>query len=312
MTDGIVAAGTAAEAAPAPAVGPRKPWIAAVLALFAPILGYLYAGRARRGLVLWPLAIALSLALLHATLLADHRWTRLLVLALIPLVMIALMADAAWAARRANPLATRRGYQRKWIYGAVFVGSALLGEFVTLPLVRAGWRAFSLKGPNMFPTLVQGDYVFTARGQPAPRRGAVVTRLTDEGYESVVRIAGIAGDTVSMRGGQLVVNGHPESGAGRMPAVDDDWQADGGFGWQREYLARDTAGYAPTAADWGPLVVPPGHVFVLGDNRARSLDSRHLGFFPLDWLTGRVDWIYFSREPLTGEIRWSRIGREVH
>lgn len=294
---------------PAPPVGRRNPWIAALMTFFAPSVGHVYAGRPLRGLAAWALALGFSLAMLHASMEAGSRGGRLLALALAPLGLVALLADAAWTARRADPRAPRRRYQRKAVYLALAVAVAVVSETLVLPAARSRWRAFSLPSENMQPALLRGDYVMTTRAAFAPRRGMVVTRMTDEGYEAITRVAGVAGDTLAMRGGRLWVNGRPERGV-RVPATaDGEWEK--GFGWQRAHLAGDTAGYAPTSADWGPLVVPAGHVFTLGDNRPLSLDSRYLGFIPLERLTGRVRWIYFSRDPGSRAVRWIRVGRGV-
>ncbi|HST63459.1 MAG TPA: signal peptidase I [Longimicrobium sp.] len=298
-----------AAAETAPPVGRRRPWVAALLTFLAPPVGHVYAGRPLRGLAAWALALSFGAAMLYACMTADSRGGRLLALALLPLAWVALPADAAWTAHRADPRAPRRGYQRKAVYAVLVIAVALFGNLLFFPALLSRWRAFSLPSVNMEPALLPGDYVMTARTAFDPRRGMVVTRMTDEGYESVARVAGVAGDTLAMRSGKLWVNGRAESGV-RVPATaDGEWEK--GFGWQRAHLAGDTAGYAPTSADWGPLVVPPGHVFVLGDNRPMSLDSRYLGFIPLDRLTGRVVWIYLSRDRATGTMRWSRMGHEV-
>jgi signal peptidase I len=288
--------------------GRRNPWIAAALSVPAPGVGHVYAGRPLRGLAAWILSLVFGVGMLYASMTLDSRAGRLLALALIPLAWAALPADAAWTARRADPRAPRRRYQRKRVYAALAVAVLVVANLLVLPAVQSRWRAFLLRSQNMEPALLPGDYVMTARGPFQPERGMVVTRMTDEGFESVNRVAGVAGDTLAMRGGRLWVNGRAEP-PGRVLAVDDGWEE--GFGWQRAHLAGDTAGYAPTSAEWGPLVVPPGHVFTLGDNRPASLDSRHLGFVPLERLKGRVVWIYLSRDPGTGAFRWNRMGHTV-
>lgn len=293
--------------ASAPPVGPRRAWLAALVTLVAPGVGHTYAGRPRRGFVLWVLTATVSVAVLAATMAADSRAGRLALLALLPVPLLVLVADAAWSARRADPAAPRRRYQRPAVYVALALLMMLVGEFIQLPAARSRWRAFSVVSIAMEPTLLRGDYVMTARGVPDPRRGMLVTRMTDEGFEAINRIVGLPGDTLRMRDGILYVNDGAETGRARAR---DNGFTDG-LDWQRAHLVGDTAGYAPTMAAWGPLVVPDGHVFTLGDERSQSLDSRFLGFTPRERLTGRVRWIYFSRESRTGDVRWNRIGQGI-
>lgn len=297
------------DAAPAsaPPVGPRRAWLAALVTFVAPSVGHVYAGRPLRGLAAWAIALAVSVSGLALSMGADSRGGRLLGIGLMPLAALGLVADAAWTACRADPAAPRRPYQRPAVYLALALGVILVSDLFVLPAARSRWHAFTVASGSMAPTLLTGDWVMTARGVPDPRRGMVVTRMTDEGFEAVNRIVGLPGDTLRMRDGALFVNGRAETG--RVRARDYGVSED--FDWQRAHLVGDTAGYAPSVATWGPLVVPDGHVFTMGDDRENSLDSRHLGFIPRERLTGRARWIYFSREPLTGEVRWHRIGSAI-
>ena len=85
--------------------------------------------------------------------------------------------------------------------------------------------------------------------------------------------------------------------------------------WQLpEYAGDDPGDYWPDLHDWGPLVVPPDSLFVLGDNRDASYDSRYWGFVPRSKVRGRPVIIYFSREPdswhalpFLSRVRWGRI-----
>jgi signal peptidase I len=152
----------------------------------------------------------------------------------------------------------------------------------------------------------------------APRLGDVIVFQwpSDPDKNFVKRLVGEPGDTVGMRRGVLERNGHVvyEPYATHVLATDavsDD------FEWQRDALAPavDARRYRPTRNDWGPLIVPPGHYFVLGDNRDNSLDSRYWGFVPDTLVRGSPIFVYYSYEPDSGRtfdwatrVRWARLG----
>ncbi len=124
---------------------------------------------------------------------------------------------------------------------------------------------------SMTPTFVTGDRLLVGTGVIGEGRAdpgeVVVFHRPGPGEAAgellVKRVAAVAGDQVGVRDGRLVVNGV--------------WVPE-------EYVVQ-------TAVDgtyFGPVTVPPGCVFVLGDNRADSLDSRDFGAVPTDMLVGRV------------------------
>jgi signal peptidase I len=132
------------------------------------------------------------------------------------------------------------------------------------------------EGPSMEPNLYRGYRVVTEKVSydfHAPRRGDVVVIERPNGEESLIkRVVALSGETVEVRGGHTFVDGQP---------IEEPWVTN--FGGP---------GYPPT-------VVPPDHVFVLGDNRAVSHDSRAIGPVSLESLAGRAWLIYW---PL-GELR---------
>lgn len=294
--------------ASAPA-GRRSPRIAVLLSIIGAPLGHVYAGRAGRGILLYVAMTLTALASLAASMGVESRAPRIAFLLVIPLAWIVVIADAWRTARRARADAPRRRYQRRWVYALVWIGLAFVVQPALHAAVTSRWRAFKLGSSNMIPTLLPGDYVMT-RQNVAVARGAIATRADSTGGMYLSRVAAIAGDVVQMRRGELVVNGRVVARS-RPFSPDDDMQMPE-FGWQRAHLAGvDTAGYRPTMFTWGPLKVEAAHVFVLGDNLPGSFDSRHFGLVPERFITGRVEWIYLSRDAATGEIRWPRMGRKV-
>jgi len=125
-------------------------------------------------------------------------------------------------------------------------------------------------GPSMQPNLYRGDRMLTEKISyhlHAPRRGdvVVVDRPGDE-KTLVKRVIAVAGETIEVRGGHAFVNGQP---------IDEPW-------------VREFGG-----PGYGPELVPDDHVFILGDNRAVSHDSRAIGPVQVDSVRGHVVLVYW-------------------
>lgn len=212
-------------------------------------------------------------------------------------------------------------------------------------------EAYKIPTASMEHTLLAGDFLlvnkwlygaevpWAGRRLPAvrtPQRGDVVVFAwpTDPATHFVKRLVGLPGDTLSMRGGTLVRNGvvlredHVTHVEPHIDPMTDE------FRWQRPFLTDAAAPhgahsdtttprgmppiYRPSRDNWGPIVVPPRHLFVLGDNRDESLDSRYWGFVPDTLLRGTPWIIYYSftldssaRAPWLTGIRWGRVGSVV-
>jgi signal peptidase I len=174
----------------------------------------------------------------------------------------------------------------------------------------------------MEPTLLIGE-TFTAaslrgeKGELLPvRRGDVIAHRwpPDTSKIFMKRVVGVPGDTLEMRGGILRVNGRDLDETYAWHAEPDVDPVASDFSWQRAFLvgqkARDTVTYRPSRNTWGPISLPPGQYFVLGDNRDNSLDSRYWGFLAGDDIIGRARRVYRSRDPDTG-IRWGRLAHRI-
>jgi signal peptidase I len=196
-------------------------------------------------------------------------------------------------------------------------------------------EAFTIPSGSMERTLLVGDFLFvnkavygaqipgTTARLPAfesPRRGDVIVFLYPKNPDLnyVKRVIGLPGDTIEMRGGRVRVDGHllAESYVQRIDPRRD--VSDPEFTWQRNYFAGaqdDPCRLQPTRDNWGPLLVPSGKYFVLGDNRDNSADSRYWGFVDHTAVKGRPMLVYFSYDreahdalPWLTDIRWHRLG----
>jgi signal peptidase I len=209
---------------------------------------------------------------------------------------------------------------RRLLILVIFVGIPVLAIvayvfFIALDADPA--QSFRNDSGSMDSTLLVGER-FTVRNVDSTfgiRRGHVVIFAwpPDRTKHFVKRVVGLPGDTLAMVDARLEVNGQSVA---EPYALIDDSEGDVSsrdFYWQRRYVAQpalDTSTYVPSRNNWGPIVVPDGMYFVLGDNRNSSLDSRYWGYVQRDDIWGEVRRVYFSRDT-AGWIRWARLARRV-
>jgi len=199
-----------------------------------------------------------------------------------------------------SPGRAMRGYARAAVL-ALAVVALLRGCVAQGVRVHAG---------SMLPALQMGDHVLVSQlfyGLPlpfdgllwrfaAPRRGDVVLfAYADEAERDYIkRVVAVAGDLVEIRDRRLLVDGAPADLGG-------------------EYFADSEQGVQSLGArdNFGPFRVPPDHVFVLGDNRDRSVDSRNYGPAALEGIKGKAFFIYWSQDDFDGSVRWERLGAGI-
>jgi len=129
-------------------------------------------------------------------------------------------------------------------------------------------EAFYIPSESMEPTLDVGERVFVNKFVyrfSEPERGDIIVfRSTEGGNEDLIkRVVGLPGDTIEVRDGVLFVNGEHR---------------------EEPYLNKQF----PDSGSYGPITVPPNHLFMMGDNRANSRDSRFFGPLPFENIEGEA------------------------
>ena len=297
----------------------RRPWLAGLLTLLIPGAGHAYVGAPHRAAAFWAADHAVGLAWLAALLFAPAGTLTLVVLgALYVAWRLGLVALAWRAARAPSGVGSLWSRRRRWLAVVAFVAIALLlSALIQAWLKREYVESFKIPSDAMAPTILTGDYLMASRLDTTRLHHgqvAIYQWASEDGapaQQFVKRIVGLPGDTLAMEAGVLIRNGERVTESYLRPLRAS---ADGGadeMRWQRTALtaAADSAGYRPTRQNWGPLIVPEAAVFILGDSRDNSLDSRYIGFIPVRSLTKQPRRIYLSVDPETGSLRWDRMGR---
>jgi signal peptidase I len=216
----------------------------------------------------------------------------------------------------------RLGWWRGWVRPCLIATLVLLG----FRSIAIDWNV--VPSGSMRPTILEGDYILVNKaaydlkvpfvGTPlvqwsGPNRGDIVVfNPPGESDRYVKRVVGVGGDRLELRDNQLSVNGSP-AGLEPLDAVTiarlrESLQSDEEVG--REDLPGRTHAVIfhperPGRDSFGPLVVPEGQYFMMGDNRDDSRDSRYFGFVPRERIAGRVWSVGVSVDPLAGP-RWQR------
>ena len=184
-----------------------------------------------------------------------------------------------------------RAYNRWYFYTAIvlfhFVIAASIVQLDLIPI-----KLYKIPSPSMAPTLVAGDYFVADKiyyNRRALRRGDIVVFRSpvDASMDFIKRVVGLPGETGQIVRNKVFID---------MIVLDESYINFVGLQIKRSNLY--------TKKNFGPLKIPNNNVFVLGDNRSESYDSRHYKFVPLSDLRGKALYIVWARDN-------QRLGRQI-
>lgn len=234
------------------------------------------------------------------------------------------MAGSSKADAKPKPKATPKAEEDDSLRSNI---RTVLGALFVAILVRiVVFEAFQIEGPSMEPTFVNGDRVIvwkfpfglslpnfdealTSWGMPHPGDVVIVHSPADN-VDIVKRVIGVPGDRIEIRDDVVYRNGEPIRRRELGPCTEDLTTEDPGVCvWFEEGIGdrtwRTSTSLIETTDNLPEREVPPGRVFVMGDHRDRSNDSRNpaVGMIPISRVKGRAAFIYWSSD---GEVRWDR------
>jgi len=197
----------------------------------------------------------------------------------------------------------KRKFVKEYLEPIVF--AVLIALFIRAFIVQA----FKIPSSSMEPTLLVGDHLLVNKfiygiripytdikflQYNKPKRGDIVVFIfpKDRRKDFIKRVIGTEGEKVEIIHNKIYINGK---------VIDDPW---GHFTMPRSSIE-----------DYGPVKVPEGSLFVMGDNRENSQDSRFWGFVNLNEVKGKAFIVYFSwdsnAQNLLNKIRWARFGKLI-
>lgn len=193
-------------------------------------------------------------------------------------------------------------------YAEAIIIAILIALFIRTFVVQA----FKIPSGSMKPTFQIGDHILVSKfiygikipiirknlipiGDP--KRGDIVVFIypEDRSKDFIKRVIGIGGDTIEIRNKKIFLNGLPHNDSNSV--YSDDFIIPGSI------QPRD---------NFGPITVRPGTIFVMGDNRDQSYDSRFWGFVDLKDVMGKAFMIYWSWDGENKTVRWNRLATIPH
>lgn len=173
-------------------------------------------------------------------------------------------------------------------------------------------QAYKIPSGSMKPTLLIGDHILVSKFNygvrlpfirstlipvGTPKQGDIVVFIypEDRSKDFIKRLIGVPGDTIEIRDKNIILNGVPYKDS---------------HGVYVDNLV--IPGAVQPRDNFGPVTVPEGSLFVMGDNRDESYDSRFWGFVNMKDVLGKALIIYWSWDQEDHGIRWRRIGKILH
>ncbi len=318
----------------------RRPVAAAILSLGLMGLGQLYNGQFHRAIVYFAIEIVSAISLFLILIIPSSFQGIMTIFFGIVIyfgIRIFAILDAFIGARRIGSIELQR-YNRWYVYSSVFLVAVIPAQIFNRSEFRseilAARHSYHYQSGSMVPTLLVDDYLFaegTAYRHRLPERGDVAAfKLPrDNSTVYIMRIIGLPGDKIQITDGVLSINGEPVKRERVADYIGENARGTSvNVKRYKETLPNGASHFTLDLTEngskdtTGVYEVPPGHFFMMGDNRDNSTDSRFLnlvGFVPAENFVGSAEVIYFSvddeaawafwRWPWT--LRFERIGKKI-
>lgn len=293
--------------------GQKKPWLATFLSAIIPGIGQLYNRQIIKGLLLIVAAVVVGGF--------ENRYTWASLIGLY--VYLFGIKDAFDAAEKQNGSAERFFLQDRTILLFMLVMFTLQAVPLAKVIKENALEAFRIPAGSMYPTLRIGDQIFVGKTQPffdTVKRGDVVVFPYPENPAKnfIKRVIGLGGDKIQYVNGELYINDRLVPGRKLDEPLDAELSNLSNIGAPVLYEERNGEAvyriqyfHDKSSINGGPWRVPLDSVFVMGDNRENSQDSRVWGPVKTETIIGKAVKIYWSWNRADMSVRWNRIGEMI-
>lgn len=268
----------------------KKAWLAVFLSYIFPGIGQFYNKQLLKGISF--VICAIFLYIVHIIFYSSF-------FLLLPLYFFAIK-DAFDSAEKIN------GSDQKFIKQGdklvrIFVALVLLIEFIPFrDITKAHFiQAYKFPSGSMMPSLLIGDHILadkTTRAKNSVKKGDIIVFKypEDSNRDFIKRVVGIGGETIESKDKKIYINGK---------LIEEPYvQHTNNSIFPKEVGPRD---------NFGPFAIPENSLFVMGDNRDGSHDSRFWKYVPKDYIIGKAFKIYWSWDSENSKVRWDRIGMKI-
>lgn len=157
------------------------------------------------------------------------------------------------------------------------------------------YKTYKIPSGAMSPSIEMGDYLFVEiipKDEEISRGDIIVFQWPKDRRKNFIkRVVGLPGEVLEIKSKALLINGQP---------------------LQENYVVHHDPAFRAQRDDFGPMTIPEKHVFVLGDNRDQSNDSRFWGCVERSLIESKARMIYWSWDKASKKIRWNRLGKKIN
>ncbi|MBN4057172.1 signal peptidase I [bacterium AH-315-J21] len=289
--------------------------VAVLLSVLTPGLGHVYSGAPKRGAFVF-VACTAGTSLVFAIGLYLTVVPLNVVLAVLVGIAVFLwpILDAVAVAKKCKDLSLRPAWTKRWpaYLGIVVMVNLVMATYLSLGFLTPVWasyESFVVPGAGMEDTIQKRDFIMAEIGAEVVesiQRGDIVVFERASGASKtllVKRLVALPHDTIHLADRVLYINGSKVSDPETvkftdLPVKSNDSPYPRGVDWQQDSSLGDPNNF-------GPYVLPEGLMFVMGDNRDNSFDSRYFGPVPIENIRAKPALVYWSKD-------LSRIGLRIN